>query len=102
MVEDIVAPLRSSCPEGLYEMSSNKLGAGQCRLSSAGGTKKGGMSVKLGEDAAACGTGIFARIAGTAAMTLSSTIEMKVRGRPASSTPAQAAAKVLGVEPVDE
>jgi hypothetical protein len=27
---------------------------------------------------------------------------MKVRGRPASSTPAQAAAKVLGVEPVDE
>jgi hypothetical protein len=35
-------------------------------------------------------------------MTLSSTIEMKLRGRPASSTPAQAAAKVLGVEPVDE
>src|SRR3712207_5617552 len=35
-------------------------------------------------------------------MTLSSTIEMKVRGRPASSTPARAAAKVLGVEPVDE
>src|SRR3712207_2530810 len=35
-------------------------------------------------------------------MTLSSTIEMEVRGRPASSTPAQAAAKVLGVEPVDE
>jgi hypothetical protein len=35
-------------------------------------------------------------------MTLLSTIEMKVWGRPASSTPAQAAAKVLGVEPVDE
>ena len=44
----------------------------------------------------------FAGVAGTVAMTLSSTIEMKVRGRPASSTPALAATKVLGVEPVDE
>jgi hypothetical protein len=58
--------------------------------------------VKLGSVAAAFGKGIFAGVAGTAAMTLSSTIEMKVRGRPASSTPALAAAKVLGVEPVDE
>jgi hypothetical protein len=32
-------------------------------------------------------------------MTVSSTIEMKLRGRPPSTTPAQAAAKVLGVEP---
>jgi hypothetical protein len=60
------------------------------------------MRVKLGNVAAAFGKGIFAGVAGTAAMTLSSTIEMKVRGRPASSTPAQAAAKVLGVQPVDE
>jgi hypothetical protein len=58
--------------------------------------------VRLGDVAAAFGKGIFAGVAGTAAMTLSSTIEMKLRGRPASSTPAQAAAKVLGVEPVDE
>ena len=58
--------------------------------------------MKLGNIAAAFGKGIFAGVAGTAAMTLSSTIEMKVRGRPASSTPALAAAKVLGVEPVDE
>ena len=56
----------------------------------------------LGDVASAFGKGIFAGVAGTAAMTLSSTIEMKVRGRPASSTPAQAAAKVLGVEPVAE
>src|SRR3712207_4161996 len=35
-------------------------------------------------------------------MTLSSTIERKVRGRPTSSTPARAAAKVLDVDPVDE
>ncbi len=58
--------------------------------------------MKLGDIAAAFGTGIFAGVAGTAAMTISSTIEMKVRGRPASSTPALAAAKVLGIEPVDE
>jgi hypothetical protein len=58
--------------------------------------------VKLGSVATAFGNGIFAGVAGTAAMTLSSTIEMKVRGRPTSSTPALAAAKVLGVEPVDE
>jgi hypothetical protein len=58
--------------------------------------------VKLGNVAAAFGKGVFAGVAGTAAMTLSSTIEMKLRGRPASSAPAQAAAKVLGVEPVDE
>jgi hypothetical protein len=58
--------------------------------------------MKLGNVAEDFGKGIFAGFAGTAAMTLSSTIEMKVRGRPASSTPALAAAKVLGVEPVDE
>jgi hypothetical protein len=59
-------------------------------------------SVKLGEVAAAFGKGIFAGLAGTAAMTISSTLEMKQRGRPASSAPAHAAAKVLGVEPVNE
>jgi hypothetical protein len=59
-------------------------------------------SVKLGKVAGAFGKGIFAGFAGTAAMTISSTIEMKQRGRPASSAPARAAAKVLGVEPVNE
>src|ERR687895_1842747 len=56
----------------------------------------------LGDLPAAVGKGLFAGAAGTAAMTASSTLEMKLRGRPASSTPALAAAKVLGVEPVDE
>ena len=55
--------------------------------------------MKLGEVAAAFGKGLFAGVAGTVAMTASSTIEMKLRGRPASSAPATAAAKVLGVEP---
>jgi hypothetical protein len=57
---------------------------------------------RLGDVAAAVGKGLFAGVAGTAVMTVSSTLEMKLRDRPASSAPAQAAAKVLGVEPVDE
>ena len=60
------------------------------------------MSTRLGNFAAAVGKGLFAGVAGTAAMTVSSTLEMKLRDRGASSAPAQAAAKVLGVEPVDE
>ena len=58
--------------------------------------------MKLGDVAAAVGKGLFADVAGTAAMTASSTLEAKLRGRGASSTPAQAAQKVLGVEPIDE
>jgi hypothetical protein len=58
--------------------------------------------MKLGDVAAAVGKGLFAGAAGTAAMTVSSTVEAKLRGRSASSTPAQAAAKVLGVETVDK
>ena len=50
--------------------------------------------MKLGDVAAAVGKGLFAGVAG---MTASSTLEAKLRGRAASSTPAQAAQKVLGV-----
>ncbi len=58
--------------------------------------------MKLGYVAASVGKGLFAAVAGTAAMTVSSTLEMKIRGRQASSAPAQAAGKVLGVEPTGE
>ena len=47
----------------------------------------------------AIGNGLVAGSAGTAAMTLSSTLEMRLRGRRPSIVPARAAAKVLGVEP---
>ncbi|HEX2050519.1 MAG TPA: hypothetical protein VHJ34_07790 [Actinomycetota bacterium] len=50
----------------------------------------------------AVGRGLLSGVAGTAAMTVSSTVEMKLRGRAASDAPARAAAKVLGVEPVDD
>lgn len=52
--------------------------------------------------ASSVGKGLFAGAAGTAAMTISSTIETKLRGRKPSDAPAQAAAKVLGVSPVGE
>jgi hypothetical protein len=42
--------------------------------------------------------GLFAGLVGTAAMTVSSTVEAKLRGRPFSTAPAEAAAKVLGIK----
>ncbi|MBA3653165.1 MAG: hypothetical protein H0W70_03110 [Actinobacteria bacterium] len=45
------------------------------------------------------GKGLAAGAVGTAVMTLSSTVEMKLRDREASSAPANAAAKVLGIQP---
>jgi hypothetical protein len=58
--------------------------------------------MKLADLAADVGKGLFAGVVGTAAMTVSSTLEMKIRDRPASNAPAEAAAKVLGVEPKGE
>jgi hypothetical protein len=60
------------------------------------------MSMSLGDVAADFGKGLFAGLAGTAAMTVSSTLEMKLSGRAASETPAEAAEKVLDIEPKDD
>lgn len=60
------------------------------------------MSSTLGDVAASVGKGLFAGVAGTAAMTVSSTLEMKLSGRAGSLVPGQAAEKVLHVEPVDD
>lgn len=60
-----------------------------------------GLRRTLADTAAAVGRGLFAGAAGTAAMTASSTLEMKLRGRPGSSAPADAAGKLLGVQPRD-
>jgi hypothetical protein len=48
------------------------------------------------------GRGVLSGLAGTAAMTVSSTLEMKLRGRPPSTTPAKAAERVLGIEARDQ
>ncbi len=58
--------------------------------------------MKVGDVAGAVGKGLVAGAVGTAAMTISSTIEAKVRKREGSTAPADAAAKVLGVEPADD
>jgi hypothetical protein len=50
----------------------------------------------------AIGKGLVAGFAGTAAMTLSSTLEAKLRGRDPSSAPALATAKVLGVKEFED
>ena len=52
--------------------------------------------------ASAVGRGLLAGAVGTAAMTVSSSLEAKLRSRDPSTAPADAAAKVLGVKPVDE
>lgn len=55
----------------------------------------------VGDAASAVGRGLFAGAAGTVAMTVSSTLEMKLRNREGSSAPSDAAGKVLGVQPRD-
>jgi len=53
--------------------------------------------MKLDTLARGIGKGVIAGVAGTAAMTVSSTIEAKLRGRQFSTAPADAARKVLGI-----
>lgn len=56
----------------------------------------------VGDLASVAGRGLLAGAIGTAAMTLSSTAEARLRERPGSTAPADAARKVLRVAPVDE
>jgi len=59
------------------------------------------VSAAIDRVSLAVGRGLVAGAAATAAMTVSSTAEMKLRGRDPSPAPAQVAAKLLGVEPRD-
>lgn len=54
---------------------------------------------RIGRLAGHAGRGALAGLLATSLMTLSSTIEMKLRGREQSTAPAKAAGKVLGVQP---
>ncbi len=58
--------------------------------------------MKLTTLANGIGKGIFAGLAGTAAMTISSTIEAKLRRRQFSTAPAKAATKALGIETFED
>lgn len=57
--------------------------------------------MRISELAENVGRGLFAGAVGTAAMTASSSLEAKLRERGASSAPADAAGKLLGVQPRD-
>jgi hypothetical protein len=52
--------------------------------------------------ARAIGKGVVAGVAGTAAMTVSSTVEAKLRGRALSDAPARATAKMLGIKEFED
>lgn len=56
----------------------------------------------LNELGTAIGIGVMAGIVGTAAISISQAIEMKITNREPSSAPADAAAKVLDVQPSSE
>lgn len=58
----------------------------------------GVFRMRIGDVASAAGKGLFAGAVGTAAMTISSTIEQKARGREGSTTPGDAAQEVLPIE----
>ncbi len=56
----------------------------------------------LATGAAAVGRGLLAGLAGTAAMTVAQTLEMRRSGREASTTPADAAQRVLGIDDFED
>jgi hypothetical protein len=58
--------------------------------------------VDVSDLASAVGKGLFAGLAGTAVMTVSSTLEANLSGRGPSSTPADALSAALHVRPDDE
>lgn len=58
--------------------------------------------MSLGTVACDIGKGLFAGLVGTLAITASQTVEMQIRHRPPSTSPADAAGKVLGVAPTGD
>ncbi len=58
--------------------------------------------MKIGDVAADIGLGLVAGAAGTAAMTATSTLAHRIRGKEPSTAPAEAVEKVVRVRPADE
>ena len=55
----------------------------------------------IGELGSAIGKGLIAGLAGTAAMTLSQLVEMKITGRKPSEAPVKVASEITGIKPVN-
>ena len=64
--------------------------------------KEDKASTSLSEVGTAIGVGLIAGLAGTLAITISQMIEMKITGREASNTPANAVREALDIKPVTE
>jgi len=60
------------------------------------------MRTAAGTIASSIGKGLVAGVVGTAAMTVSSSLEARIRHRAASSAPARATAKVLGIKEFED
>ena len=60
------------------------------------------MRNAVGTIASSIGKGLVAGLVGTAAMTVSSSLEARIRHRAASSAPARATAKVLGIKEFED
>jgi hypothetical protein len=60
------------------------------------------MRNAAGTIASSIGKGLVAGVAGTAAMTISSSLEARIRHRAASSAPARATAKILGIKEFED
>lgn len=60
------------------------------------------VALNIGRVAGALGKGLFAGLVGTAAITVSQSIEMILTDREPSTIPADAAAKVFGIQPIDD
>ena len=60
------------------------------------------MTLSIASTTSAIGRGLVAGLAGTAAMTLSSSLEARLRHRAASSAPARAMAKALGIKEFED
>lgn len=63
---------------------------------------KNEILLEVGRVAGTLGKGLLAGLAGTAAITISQMVEMILTDREPSTIPAEAAAKVFGIEPIDE
>lgn len=64
--------------------------------------EKNKVALSIGKVAGALGKGLFAGLLGTAAITISQSIEMILTDSEPSTIPADAAAKVFGIQPVDD
>lgn len=62
-------------------------------------SKRAGAVAALDRVSVAVGRGVVTGVAATAAMTVASTAEMKLRGREPSTAPAKVAGRLLGVKP---